>query len=138
MTTSRELPLDLADLECFVDLQQMQMTSEDHVGPDRVMELLATLSDIIGFMPSSSALDIRSIDKETLGTAYLHYISEGADYYVTHRDRNAKQHKAFGVIVRSRGPMIFSFIDIVDLIKAGAEIDLDWQPKPLSLVKPRT
>jgi hypothetical protein len=137
MTTSHESHLDLADLECFIDFQQMQMTSEDHIGPDLVMELLTKMADIIGFMPSSSALDLRNIDKETLGTAYLHYIFEGADYYVTHRDRNAKQLKAFGMIVRVRGPMMFSFIDIVDLIKAGAEIELDWEPKLATEIKLR-
>ena len=115
----------------------MQMTSEDHVGPDLVMELLAKMADIIGFMPSSSALDLKNIDKDTLGTVYLHYIFEGADYYVTHRDRNPKQLKAFGMIVRSKGPVMFSFLNLVDLIKAGAQIKLDWQPKLVSEIRAR-
>ncbi len=61
----------------------------------------------------------------------LHYFMSGCDWYITERDMDCDQFQAFGMANLGHGGEM-GYISIVEIIAAGAELDLFWTPKPLS------
>jgi len=66
--------------------------------------------------------------------AQLHYFIGGCDWYITERDMLAEQHQAVG-LADLGGGVEQGYISIVEVIAAGAELDLYWMPKPLSEIE---
>ena len=64
--------------------------------------------------------------------AYLHYFLGSADWYITERDLEVVQHQAFGWGRMFAGCGECGYISIVELIQEGVELDLHFEPKPLS------
>lgn len=61
--------------------------------------------------------------------AYLHYFLNGFDWYITERDIERKQLQAFGLACMGEEEM--GYINIVELVRNGAELDLYFEPRSL-------
>lgn len=61
--------------------------------------------------------------------AYLHYFLNGFDWYITERDMEREQLQAFGLACMGEEEM--GYINIVELIHNGAELDLYFEPRSL-------
>ncbi|MFA7399695.1 MAG: hypothetical protein WCZ98_04355 [Sideroxydans sp.] len=94
-----------------------------------IMDRLTTLADHIGFMPDCSVIDPKEDVRNDV--AFLHYTLEETHWYITHRDSGKRQWTAHGLIYKGEGLSNRDDICVVEILRAGASIDLDWQPKPL-------
>lgn len=72
--------------------------------------------------------------------AYLHYFAGGqASWWITEKDKETPeepgQHQAFGLadLFQNGGEM--GYISIVELLENGAELDLFFEPTPLSAIR---
>ena len=68
---------------------------------------------------------------------YLHYFVGACDWHITEKDSdpdNEGQIQAFGLANLGFGGEL-GYINVVELVKHNAELDLYWTPKPLSQVK---
>jgi hypothetical protein len=61
--------------------------------------------------------------------AHLHYFLNGFDWYITERDIECEQLQAFGLACMGEEEM--GYINIVELIRNGAELDLYFEPRSL-------
>ncbi len=61
--------------------------------------------------------------------AYLHYFLSGFDWYITERDMERQQLQAFGLACMGEEEM--GYINIVEFIRNGAELDLYFEPRSL-------
>jgi len=61
--------------------------------------------------------------------AHLHYFLNGFDWYITERDMEREQLQAFGLACMGEEEM--GYINIVELIRNGAELDLYFEPRSL-------
>ena len=131
MTKSQPRSLDLAEIDYFVDMEQMQMSDvvDESKFSEIIMDRLTTLADHIGFMPDCSVIDPQEDVRNDV--AFLHYTLEQTHWYVTHRDSGRRQWTAHGLIYREEGLSTRDDICIVEILRCGASIDLDWQPKAL-------
>ena len=64
--------------------------------------------------------------------AYLHYFLNGFDWYITERDMEREQLQAFGLACM--GEVEIGYINIVELIRNGAELDFYFGPCTLSKI----
>jgi len=77
-------------------------------------------------MPKTYETEERGVDS----VAHLHYFTSAFDWYVTERDIYPEQLQAFGVAYLGRNPEV-GYINLVELLAAGAELDLYFTPAPL-------
>ncbi|OIR19968.1 hypothetical protein GALL_08540 [mine drainage metagenome] len=61
--------------------------------------------------------------------AHLHYFLNGFDWFITERDIEREQLQAFGLACLGEEEM--GYINIVELIRNGAELDLYFEPRSL-------
>lgn len=67
-------------------------------------------------------------------TAYLHYFKGSGDWYITEKDASGKgTEQAFGLADLGHGGEL-GYISIDELVRNNAELDLHFEPKPLSAV----
>ncbi|WP_205010661.1 DUF2958 domain-containing protein [Nitrosomonas oligotropha] len=66
--------------------------------------------------------------------AYLHYFKGSGDWYITEKDMEDEQLQAFGLANLGQGGEL-GYISIQDLIDAGVELDLHWNPKTLKIIR---
>lgn len=90
---------------------------------------LVELAELIGSMPVTYETDGMG-DK---AVAWLHYFTPAGDFYITERDVEEEQQQAFGLACIYEDEL--GYINIVELVEAGAELDLYWTPKTLGQVK---
>lgn len=109
---------------------------------DYFVHTLEALADHIDKMPKSYDTD----DQGTAAVVHLHYFAGPVDAWITERDigdqpkwfasPETPQLQAFGMITltgdKSDGE--FGYISIQELIENNVELDLHWEPKPLSEV----
>lgn len=88
---------------------------------------LAELANTIETMPVTYQTDGQGMD----AIVHLHYFTGGADWYITERDCETEQLQAFGSVNLGYGAEL-GYINIVELLACGAELDLHWTPKKLS------
>lgn len=72
--------------------------------------------------------------------AYLHYFSGGGDWYITERDSDPDQTgqvQAFGLADPFGDGGELGNISILELRRAGIELDLHWTPQPLAQIRAR-
>lgn len=72
--------------------------------------------------------------KGAQAVAHLHYLVGGCDWYITERDLDhdgAGQVQAFGLVDLGMGPEL-GYINLVEVIQAGGELDLYFEPKTLA------
>lgn len=98
------------------------------------------VADTINKMPSTYQTDGQG-DK---AIAYLHYFKGGSDWYITEKDRGDADDPIQGVQEQALGYAILNgdkqnaesgYISIKELITAGVELDLYWNPKSLAEIK---
>lgn len=68
-------------------------------------------------------------------TVYLHYFNGGSDWWITERDMERPQFQAFGLASINGEDPELGYISIVELIRHGVELDLHFDPRPLSEVR---
>jgi len=99
-------------------------------------EKLSELAHIIsGEIPQTGETDGQGDD----AIAWLHYFAGGqASWYITEKDRGAAddsseqfQSQAFGLADLFGDGGELGYISIPEILAAGGELDLHWQPKPL-------
>lgn len=91
-----------------------------------MFDKLAELATVVETMPKTYEADGQSDP-----IAYLHYFMGGMDWHITERDMMPEQLQAFGRANLGHGGEL-GYISIVEITRMGAEIDLHWEPKPLS------
>ena len=62
--------------------------------------------------------------------AHLHYFTPAFDFYITEKDRSGGTQQAFGLACAHEREI--GYINIRQLVEAGAELDLYWTPKTLA------
>lgn len=68
-------------------------------------------------------------------TAYLHYFKGSADWHITEKDAAGKgTEQAFGLSDLGQGGEL-GYISIDELVRNNAELDLHFEPKPLSAAR---
>ena len=67
--------------------------------------------------------------------AHLHYFMGSGDWWITERDAEPAQHQAFGLADLYGDGGELGYISIVELIRAGVELDLHWTPKTLAEIR---
>lgn len=95
------------------------------------------VADTINKMPSTYHTDGQG-DK---AIAYLHYFKGGSDWYITEKDKGdgaqGAQEQAFGYAILNgdKQNAESGYVSIKELITAGVELDLYWNPKSLAEIK---
>jgi hypothetical protein len=90
---------------------------------------LVELAGIVDNMPVTYQTD----GQGDQAMAWLHYFTPGGDFYITERDQEEEQLQAFGLACIWEEEL--GYINIIELIEAGAELDLYWTPQTLGQVK---
>lgn len=85
------------------------------------------LADIINGMAETYEQDGKGMD----ATAYLHYFKAGADWYITEKDSQGGTQQAFGWANLGHGGEL-GYISIDELTQNNAELNLHFDPQPLS------
>jgi hypothetical protein len=94
---------------------------------------LVELADLVSAMPETYEQD--GLGQQAV--AYLHYFVGGNDWYITERDCDPDgdgQSQAFGLARMNGGYPELGYISIRELIKNHVELDLYFEPKPLSQI----
>ncbi|MBK1691068.1 hypothetical protein [Ectothiorhodospira mobilis] len=88
------------------------------------------LANIIDGMAKTYEQDGKEMDETT---AYLHYFRGGGDWYITEKDAMGDgTEQAFGWADPGLGHGELGYIGVDELTGAGVELDLYFEPKPLS------
>lgn len=87
-------------------------------------------SDRVRKMPVTYQQD----GKGDAAIVHLHYFKGGCDWYITEKDMDGSgTTQAFGYACM--GSPELGYISIAELVRNGAELDLNWTPKTLGEVK---
>ena len=109
---------------------------------DYFVHTLEALADRIGKMPRTYETD----GQGKCAVVHLHYFAGPVDAWITERDMGDQpkrfappetpQLQAFGLITLTgdKSDAEFGYISIEELIENNVELDLHWEPKPLSEV----
>lgn len=62
---------------------------------------------------------------------WLHYFTPSGDWYITERDMEREQLQAFGKADLFGDGGEIGYINLVELLECGAELDLHWSPEAL-------
>jgi len=135
MTTTKN-PTTAQTLAPFIGPRQMRVLTELLKGEERQHfdQTLRSWALLIQTMPKTGETDSEGHE----AVAQLHYFVGGADWYITERDMgdgsgDATQHQAFGYANLGDDDCAeFGYISLPELFTVNAELDLYWEPKPLS------
>ena len=121
----------LDTLRPFIGVSQMSALAECCRGEERewFVATLNALAERIRDMPKPYDTTAQGSD----AIAHLHYFGRGADCFITERDavgQGETQLQAFGRTCIHECEL--GYVCIQELLAAGTEIDLHWDPKPLS------
>lgn len=117
-------------LRHFIGISQLKAIVELSAGEegDFFVEKMSEYARRIIAMPATY---------ETQGepVAYLHYFIGGCDWYISEKDVNGSvgQLQAFGSANLGYGAEL-GYISLPEILKAGAELDLHFSPRPLAEV----
>lgn len=95
------------------------------------VERVDCLYSIVEVMPKILEQD----GKGDNAIAYLHYFTANADFYITEKDIEDGITQAFGLVSFVGDYLEKGYISIEEIIQAGAEIDLYFEPKTLGEIK---
>ncbi len=117
------------DLKPFIGRAQLSTMRELAKGEEAIFFItrMVELAALIQSMPKTYEQD----GKGDQAIAYLHYFTSGCDWYITEKDMEAEQLQAFGLANLGYGAEL-GYISIVEILEAGAELDLHFTPKPLA------
>lgn len=131
--TKTEAAEALVRLGGFIGRSQMYAISSACRGEekqfffDKVVEMAA----LVQFMPKTYQQD----GKGDGALVTLHYFTGGCDWWITEKDMSGEQHQAFGFADLGHGHPELGYISLVEILKAGAELDLYFTPRTLAAVK---
>ena len=129
----RKASQDMRTIRGFLGDRQAQAIADGCRGEERQFfhEKLDELARIVKVMPKSYETDGQGDD----AIAHLHYFTPKWDWYITEKDSDPDgqgQIQAYGMVdgwERERG-----YVSIKEITRAGAELDLHWEPISLRQV----
>ena len=126
MTTS------LTRLGRFLSVPQMSVLLDGSRGEEKgfFIEVIEEVWNTIEKMPKTYETDGQGEN----AVAVLHYFVGGCDWYITEKDMETEQYQAFGLANLGYGAEL-GYINLSEIISAGAELDLHWTPKPFREIK---
>ena len=115
----------------FVGTQQMKVMKEYCKGEEGEFfkTEITRLAELITTMPKTYETD----NQGWKAVAHLHYFTSNWDFYITELDKNKDQHQAFGIT--NGFDLELGYINIPDILKNGAELDLHWKPKTIEEIR---
>lgn len=130
--TKLEAAATLMKLRGFIGRQQLAVISEMRFSEEKqfFFDKLCDLAELVGSMPVTYETD----GQGDQAIVQLHYFTGGCDWYITERDQETEQLQAFGMADLGYGGEL-GYVSIVEILEAGAELDLHWTPKTLAEVK---
>jgi hypothetical protein len=123
----------LYEIRQFLSAGQMRVLAEGaNRGEEKqyFRDKIAELSKRIADMPKTYEQD----GKGDQAIAYLHYFRGSGDWYITEKDMEDGVTQAFGLADLGQGGEL-GYISITELVKAGVELDLHFEPKTLAAIK---
>lgn len=119
----------------FISRPQLRLMLELTKGEEGqwFIDKFRELTHTITYMPKTGETDGQGDD----AMVQLHYFLGGSDWWITEKDVEEEQLQAFGFVCLNGWTDMaeLGYISIEEVIGAGAEIDLNWQPIPLRTVK---
>jgi len=105
-----------------------QLEGEEAEG---IAEIVNRISDIVWAMPKTYETQWQGTD----ALVYLHYFKGAYDAWIAERDIEPEQLQAFGM-ASFYGPeeAEFGYVCIAEILEAGAELDLYFDPRPISAI----
>lgn len=97
-----------------------------------MFDKLAALVDTISIMPQTYQTD----GQGSAAVVFLHYFVKNCDFYITEKDMEAEQLQAFGLADLGYGGEL-GYISLKEILAAGAELDLCFEPATLGEIKRR-
>lgn len=95
------------------------------------IEKLEELAQQVTTMPKTYEQD----GKGDQAIVHLHYFKGSADWYITERDQERAQFQAFGLADLFGDGGELGYINIVELIRNGVELDMYFTPCTLESIK---
>jgi hypothetical protein len=125
--TKEEVQDALRFLQGFVSQAQLAAIAVGMCGEERqhFFNKVVEMESLIRTMPMTYEQD--GAGDEAI--AYLHYFLNGFDWYITERDMEREQLQAFGLACMGEEEM--GYINIVEIIRNGAELDMYFEPRSL-------
>ena len=105
-------------------IQEALNSAEEEWFLDKIDEI----QKIINEMPRTYETDGQGDN----AVAYLHYFTAQFDWYITEMDISATPKQCFGLVKMQETEL--GYIDLMELVNCGAELDLHWTPKPLKYI----
>jgi hypothetical protein len=122
---TREEALDaMRFLQGFISQSQFSAIGSGMRGEERryFFNKLVEMERLIRTMPQTYEQD--GAGDEAI--AHLHYFLNGVDWFIMERDQEREQLQAFGLACM--GEMEMGYINILELIRNGEELDLHFDP----------
>jgi len=128
--TRKHAEVALQKLHSFIGTIQLSLIGEMCNSEERryVYSKLVELSNTVELMPTTYQTD----GQGDQAVVHLHYFTAGADWYIVERDCESEQLQAFGKADLGMGYPELGYINIVELLECGAELDMHWIPRALS------
>lgn len=120
-------------LEHFMGAAQKAVLAEVLEGEESTffVKLLAELAQAVNNTPLTYS-------QEELGdqaVVHLHYFVGSCDWFITERDSEVEQLQAFGLADLGMGYPEVGYINLKEILAAGAELDFYWEPKTLAEIR---
>jgi hypothetical protein len=138
MNTTTQTTIDPLTLFHFVPRSQWRALLDGLQGEERpyFAEKIREYNARIDAMPKTYETDGQGEN----AIVHLHYFSGGGDWYITEKDSDPDQTgqvQAFGLADPFGDGGELGYISILELRRAGVELDLHWTPQPLALLRAR-
>lgn len=110
---------------------QLHLEAED--GDNSMIDKLKEITQIIELMPKTYQSDSQSDG----ALVSLHYFTGSSDWWIIERDDMEEQKQAFGFACINGDVCCaeLGYINIVELLELGAELDLYWKIRTIGDVK---
>ena len=123
-----EAASSLLALSPFIGRSQMQALWDlCRQGEEKAFfrDLVTQWGQRIAAMPKTYETDGQGLK----AVAHLHYFTPAFDFFITEKDRSGGTKQAFGLACAHEREI--GYINIREVVEAGAELDLYWAPKAL-------
>jgi len=133
MSSVNELLTAIQALRRFIGSMQLDTLVDATRGEEGpyFRKMILDLYAITNTMPKTYEQD----GKGDEAVVWLHYFGPSYDVWITERDCEPVQHQAFGLVDLYQDGGELGYCSIVEIIRAGAEIDLHWTPKTLREIR---
>ena len=123
----------VAECQAFVSAQQIEVMADLCRGEegDWFREKFRDLAELFRTMPRVYQQEKKAEE----AIVHLHYFLGASDWWIIERDTTRAQYQAFGLADLYGDGGEIGYINIVELIRAGVELDLHWKPKKLAEVR---